>query len=244
MEQGQDPEKGSSYTGMSEHVDDTELLLRVSLDRLISIANDYAIYIGGAEFLDQSIDAASDRFFGYKIDEYDSSSIIEFQTNLIKDQEGNVDYTHYYLGIMASKGIHYSDLPHEIQAVVKARYDAANQKPLMFDGEEHSIIIDIEDAECSRVESVDINFDSNKHFQSWTGVHFDIDGDAFEIDEYGNVDLLTGDMPTRRYRSKNDFDENLIISTAKVEQDIAVDQIEEAMNYMSMLIDKKYGSVE
>lgn len=239
MEQG--PDKHSSYTDMSEHGDDT---LRVSLDRLISIADDYAIYIGGDEFRDQSIDTVSDAFLSYKIDEYDSSSIIEFQANLIKDKDGKVSFTHYYLGLIVNKGIHFSDLPHEIQVVVKNRYDAASQEPLIFDGEEHSVVIGIEDAECNKVENVDINFDSNKHFQSWTGVHFEIDGDSFEIDEYGNVDLLTDDIPTRRYITKNDFDENLMISANIVERDIAIDQIEEAMDFIAMLIDRKYGAVE
>lgn len=240
----QDPDTRSSYSEMLKHHDDAEILLYVSLSRLISIANDFAIFIGGDDFSNQLTDTVVDSFGSYEISEYDSSLIIEFQANLIRDQDDKVDYIHYYLGVEAKNETHYSDLPHEIQTVVKNRYDNAHQEPLIFDDDEHSVVTDIEDVECIRVEHVDINFDSNKNFQRWIGVHFEIDGDSFEIDEDGNVAFLTEYMPTRRYRSKNDFDENLIISVAKFERDIAIDQVEEAMNCMEMLIDRNFGSVQ
>lgn len=240
----QDPSTRPSYSEMLKRQVDTETQLDASLSRLISIADDYAIFIGSDDFNNQLTDTVTDSFGSFEIGEYDSSLIIEYQANLIRDVDNNVDFTHYFLGVERKKGIHYSDLPHEIQLVAKNRYDTTQQEPLIYDGEEHSLVLDIEDAECFRVEQVDINLDSNKNFHSWSGVHFEIDGDSYEIDEEGNVVFLSEYLPTRGYKVKNDFDDDLILSVSKLEQDIAIDQIEEAMNYMATLIDRKYGNVQ
>lgn len=222
----------------SGHVDDTEVLLDVSYKRLISISKDFSLYCGGKDFVDGLSDRATDSYEHLETGSYNSSVKIEFQAQVARDYYSDKDFTHYYIGVEARDEIEYEDLPPKIAEKVRETYLEFVSNNTDFEEEPE---YDPTTFECIRVLHTDINYDSNLNFGSWKGVSFEIDGNFFEISDDNEAEYLPDGKPIRDYETKNDVDEYLTKSISDFEISVTVYQIEEAMKFMEMLIDRKYG---
>ena len=226
----------SSYSEIANKVDDTETLVSVSFKRLLSQATDWAMDRGGLDYINGKNDRATDIYERLESGTVNSISKIEFMASANRNSPYEPDSTNFYIGVTVLEEVDYQDLPTNLIRTPN-QINSDNDD----DGENSSetVIEDIdEDAECIKEINIYINFDTKSFFSSATYVSYEIDG--YHYQTINRDEENSGNSSSQN----DDIDDNLSKTILNLEQDIAIDQMEQASRYLSMLMDRSFGGIQ